>query len=83
MSTVETSTKPARDGSAGQRSIVVVDLGKRSRKQIKRLRRGEGRLMSRVEETVDQLKADGEVDAKSEVVVMVVRERDERKGLFS
>jgi hypothetical protein len=83
MSTVETPTKPATSATAPQGAITVVDLGRRSKKQIKRLRKGEGRLLDRVEQTVGQLKADKEIDPKSEVVVVVVKQKDKRKGLFS
>jgi hypothetical protein len=83
MSTVETPAKPATRAPAPQSPIVVVDLGRRSKKQIKRLRKGDGRLMDRVEQTVGQLKADQEIDPKSEVVVVVVKQKDKgRKGLF-
>ena len=85
MSTVDTATKaPAAKAAAAtsDQPMVIVDLGKRSKKQIKRLRRGEGRLMDRVGQTVDQLRAEQEIDAKAEVVVFVVREKDRRKGIF-
>ena len=83
MSTVETPTKPATKAAAPQGAITVVDLGRRSKKQIKRLRKGGGRLLDRVEQTVGQLKADQEIDPKSEVVVVVVKQKDKgRKGLF-
>jgi hypothetical protein len=83
MSTVGTPTKPATTTAAPQSAITVVDLGRRSKKQIKRLRKGEGRLLDRVEQTVGQLKADQEIDPKSEVVVVVVKQKDKgRKGLF-
>jgi hypothetical protein len=82
MSTVETPAKPATRAAAPQGAITVVDLGRRSKKQIKRLRKGEGRLLNRVEETIDQLKAENEIDAKSEVVVVVVKQKDKKKGLF-
>ena len=78
MSNVDTATKsaaakaPAASNGA-QQPMVIVDLGKRSKKQIKRLRRGGGRLMDRVSQTVDQLKAENEIDAKAEVVVFVVK----------
>ena len=88
MSTVGTTPKasaptaPAAANGADQ-AMVIVDLGKRSKKQVKKLRRGEGRLMSRVSQTVDQLKAENEIDAKAEVVVFVVREKDPRtKGIL-
>ena len=83
MSTVDTPTKPATSAAAPGKPIVVVDLGRRSKKQVKRLRKGEGRLMGRVEQTVDQLKGEKEIDPNSEVVVFVVRQKDKRKGLFS
>ena len=82
MSTVETPTKPAMSAAAPQGAITVVDLGRRSKKQIKRLRKGGGRLLDRVEQTVGQLKADKEIDPKSEVVVVVVRQKDKKKGLL-
>ncbi|MBV8305413.1 MAG: hypothetical protein JOZ04_14475 [Acidimicrobiia bacterium] len=83
MSTVETATKaPAAKATGSEKPIVVVDLGRRSRKQVKRLRRGEGRLMERVDQTIDQLRAEKEIDPNSEVVVFVVKEKDRRKGIF-
>jgi hypothetical protein len=82
MSTVETPAKPATRAAAPEGAITIVDLGRRSKKQIKRLRKGQGRLLDRVEQTVDQLKADNEIDAKSEVVVVVVKQKDKRKGVF-
>ena len=88
MSTVDTATKapaakaPAAANGAGQ-AITIVDLGKRSKKQVKKLKKGGGRLMDRVSQTVDQLKAENEIDAKAEVVVFVVREKDPRtKGIL-
>jgi len=87
MSTVDTASKaaaakaPAANG-AGQ-AMTIVDLGKRSKKQVKKLRKGGGRLMDRVSQTVDQLKAENEIAANAEVVVFVVREKDPRtKGIL-
>lgn len=83
MSTVETPAKPAtRAATPTQSAITVVDLGRRSKKQIKRLRKGGGRLLDRIEQTIGQLKADNEIDAKSEVVVVVVKQKDKKKRLF-
>jgi hypothetical protein len=80
MSTADTAAKaPA---PAAEKPMVIVDLGKRSKKQIKRLKRGDGRLMDRVSNTVDQLRAEQEIDPKAEVVVFVVKQKDKRKGIF-
>jgi hypothetical protein len=65
-----------------ERPIVVIDLGKHSKKKSKQLRKGTGRLMDRVVDTVDQLRADGEVEEHHQIVVVVVRQEDDRKGLF-
>ena len=85
MSTVDTAAKaPAAKASSNSadQPMVIVDLGKRSKKQIKRLRRGEGRLMDRVSQTVDQLRAEQEIDPKAEAVVFVVKEKARRKGIW-
>ena len=85
MSTVDTAAKaPASKAStnSADQPMVIVDLGKRSKKQIKRLRRGGGRLMDRVSQTVDQLRAENEIDAKAEVVVFVVKEKEKRRRIF-
>jgi hypothetical protein len=56
--------------------IVVVDFGKRqTRKQIKRLRRGQGKLVNRVEGIVNDLVTAGTVKSTAQPVVIVVREK--------
>jgi hypothetical protein len=86
VSTTETTTTGTAASSAPtatEKPIVVVDLGKRSKKKVKQLRKGTGRLMDRVVDTVDQLTADGEVEADHQIVVVVVRqEDDDLKGLL-
>ncbi len=63
----ETTSKP---------ELVVVELGKRhSRKQIKRLRKGQGKLVGRVEDIVDELTQAGTVKAGAQPVVIIVREK--------
>ena len=58
-------------------NIVVVDLGKKKRKQVKKLRRGEGPLMDKVQEVVAALREDGTSNPGDTVVVVV-----ERRGEF-
>lgn len=84
MSTVKSAAKtatatppaPAPSPATAEKPMVVIDLGKKSKKRIKQLRRGTGRLMDRVVDTVDQLQVDGEVDADAQIVVVVVRQDD-------
>ncbi|HYI12092.1 MAG TPA: hypothetical protein VEK57_23770 [Thermoanaerobaculia bacterium] len=54
---------------------IVLDLGSRSKKQIKKLRRGEGKLMDRVAMVVEELKSNGNISATAQPIVIVVRER--------
>lgn len=54
---------------------VIVDLGKQSRKRIKRLRDGRGKLMRNIEEVIGRLRLDGTVKDGAQVVVVVVTKR--------
>jgi hypothetical protein len=76
MVTAATSTAEHREHDKSVKSpVVVVDLGKRqSRKQISRLRKGEGKLLTRVERIVNDLVEAGTVKATAQAVVIVVRE---------
>ena len=58
----------------------VIDLGKHSRQRVRRLRRGEGRLMEKVEDAVEALQENGVLAAGAQTVVVVVRQ--EAAGLF-
>ncbi len=79
----EVTTNGAAAKEERQSSVIIVDMGKRKRKQIKRLRRGGGKLMDRIGETMQQLKAEGEIDADSPVVVVIVREKRKKAGWMS
>ena len=54
---------------------VVVDLGKQSRKRVKKLRNGEGPLLSDVESTIAQLREDGVIAAGAQAVIVVVERK--------
>jgi hypothetical protein len=62
---------------ASKHQLLVVDLGKRqSRKQVKRLREGRGKLMSRIDEIVSDLVESGTVKGGVQPIVIVVREEE-------
>jgi len=69
-----TATTEATDAGAETGAMIVLDLGKRSKKKIKRLRRGEGSLVAKIDETVAQLREDGEL-ADGDVVVAIVKQK--------
>ena len=54
---------------------LFIDLGKRSRKDIKRLKRGEGKLAAKVDRKLGAQRAEGD----DRVVVVVERKLDGRK----
>ncbi len=61
---------------------IVVDLGKTKRKHVKRLKRGEGRLMEEVIDVMDEIvEALGEeVDGKTLVPIVIVYKEKGKKS---
>jgi hypothetical protein len=65
-----------REHDKARPQLVLVDLGRRqSPKQIRRLRKGRGKLVSRIDEIVEELTESGTVKANAQPVVIIVRER--------
>ena len=65
--------KPEHKKSSG--SLVVVELAKRrSPEQVRRLRKGRGKLASDIDEVVNELVEAGTIKADTPPVVIVVRE---------
>jgi hypothetical protein len=78
-SSVETTTSQATETHAPTGpSPVVVDLGKRRRKQIRQLTKGGGKLLGEVLAAMEDLRAAGTVAADAQPVVFVVRQRRRR-----
>ncbi len=57
--------------------LVVVDMGRRKPNQVKKLRKGKGKLLDKVGETVADLVAEGVLDADVQTVIVVVERRPE------
>jgi hypothetical protein len=66
------------DTAAEEGKVVVVDLGKKNAKHVKRLRKGRGKLMDQVQRVVSELNEDEIADAK-DVVVVIVERRPKRR----
>ncbi len=62
-------------GASGHESAVVIDLGKKGRKKIKKLRKGRGPLLETVDDAITELKEKGEVSKSAAPVIVVVREK--------
>jgi Family of unknown function (DUF6200) len=74
MTTAATST-PQSQGTSAKPQIVVVDLAEaQSSHHVKQLRKGQGKLMTHVEQIVNDLVEAGTVKSTAQPVVIVVRE---------
>jgi Family of unknown function (DUF6200) len=60
---------------------ILVDLGRKKRKAVKKLRKGRGRLMDDIGEVIADLQSEGAVAEGAQVVIVVVREKRRRPGL--
>jgi hypothetical protein len=73
------------DVNAGN-APVVVEFGKASKKEIKRLMNGDGELFERVAHTLEELRDSGTISANAQPVIIVVKQKAKRKSagwLFS
>ncbi|WP_191060024.1 DUF6200 domain-containing protein [Geminicoccus harenae] len=61
---------------------VIIDMGEHSRRRVRQLRRGEGRLMEKVEDALADLEEQGVIEASAQRVVIVVRQEPSLGGLF-
>jgi hypothetical protein len=67
---------------ADTESPVILDLGKKKRKQIQELCRGEGELIGEMQGCIDELRSSGVISASAQPVVLIVREKRRRKRVF-
>lgn len=63
--------------STGERTIVI-DLGKKKRKAVNKLRKGEGALMDRLGEVLAELRADGQLRENVDTVIVVVEKKPKK-----
>lgn len=82
--TIASGDDPAAEGvapaAASHHPPVVIDLGKRSRKKVKKLRRGEGPLMSETEEVLAELRAAEKLDGEVQPIFVIVRQKRPRRS---
>lgn len=81
MTDITVKTIPA--ASSADASLLVIDIGKKQKKKdIKRLRKGRGKLTDKLKDVIDELRADNSIAADAQPIVIVVREKAKRKGIF-
>lgn len=56
---------------------VLIDLGKKSKKAVKRLRNGQGKLLEEINQAIRELREANKIGANAQPVVVVVREKPE------
>jgi hypothetical protein len=76
----ESAKTPESVASGG--ATVVVDLGRKPKKQVKQLREGRGKLLDEVNIVLAELRTNGSISSSAQPVVVVVRERPKARGLF-
>lgn len=59
---------------------IVIDLGKKSKKQIRRLKEGHGKLMADVSDTVSEVRASLGSQGKEIVPVVIIYKQKQRKS---
>jgi hypothetical protein len=66
---------PAPKDASPSSGVVIVDMGKQKRKDIKALKEGTGQLMDEVRDTLAELRNNGTISSNAEPVVLIVKER--------
>lgn len=78
----DTGKAPERAASHSGEAPVIVDMGKKTKKQIKQLRKGRGKLLDAVNDTLHELRTAGSISASAQPVVIVVRQRPTLKSVL-
>jgi hypothetical protein len=60
---------------ADAEDAIIIDLGKKKRKDVKRLRKGTGKLLDEVKFCLDELRDAGAIEGPARPVIVVVREK--------
>ena len=61
---------------------IIVDIGKKRRKQIKQLRQGRGKLIDEINDLLEELRTAGSISASAQPVVVVVQEKRKARSLM-
>ena len=84
MENKDTVSKSALDTGAKISLPVVIDLGKQSKKDLKKLEKGEGKLMLEVELAVEHARARLPEDDHKKVFVpvVIIYRKKQKRGVF-
>ena len=62
---------------------VILDLGKKSKKQLKKLKSGSGKLMESVQKTLAELQAQNAISDAVQPVIVVIQKKSAKKGMLA
>ncbi len=79
--TADAKAESSRAPDMAGNGPLVVDLGKKRRKLIKRLRKGHGKLMDEITHLVEELRTTGSISASTQPLVVVVRQKKRSRSL--
>ena len=69
------------DGATDGSSLLIVDFGKRQKpQQIRKLRKGTGKLTEKIKDLVQELRAQQTIAADAQPVVIIVRQKAPRRA---
>jgi hypothetical protein len=54
---------------------ILVDLGRRRRKQVRRLRKGTGKLMDEINIAIGEIQRTGKIASDAQPIIVIVREK--------
>jgi len=75
---VDAAKADAQASKVAPEPPIILDLGKKRRKQIKLLKKGTGKLMNEVQDCMQELKQAGRIAEHARPVIVLVRERRRR-----
>jgi hypothetical protein len=81
----ESGAKVKEEAPEAEAEMVLLDLGEQSRRRVRRLRRGEGRLMEKIEDAVADLEEQGVLTSGAQTLVVIVRQEPDSglRGMFA
>jgi hypothetical protein len=68
------TTSTVLDTESTTTAPVIVKLGRQSRKRVKALSDGRGKLFAQVMETVEELQKSGQISASAQPIIFIVKQ---------
>ena len=83
MTTNTVANSPEMDNqeeTAPTSDMIVLDIGKQDSDSLKKLRKGKGKLLRKVTNTVEQLRDAKKINPNAQIILVVAREKN--AGIF-